>query len=360
MQQFLTNIYLFPSDSDVDSDWEGGECPPGTSGQCECEQCDVMSDRTEAPRPCETAGDCQSDQYLASPCSSSPCLAGGTCEEHDGTFTCYCGPGRAGKLCEETLENFNISVPAFHGKSFIQLSGGRPGLGGLRSDLRLEFRTFLSSCLLYHSPGGSRRPGDSLSLSVREKYLELHFSLSGSSLVLRSEVPVRLGAWHSVRAGRYRSQAMLQLDDLPPVTGESQSSLATLDLAHISYLGHSPSLPLPGLQGCVRSLQLGRTMVSLGWSVSQGVTECQSHPCTGTCHQGADCVSVWPPQVSRSLCLCPPDYSGPHCQYRRGLCQPNPCHHGGVCRHRQDQPGLTCHCRPGHSGSLCHLKTRED
>ena len=25
-----------------------------------------------------------------SPCSTSPCGGGGTCEEHDGTFTCYC------------------------------------------------------------------------------------------------------------------------------------------------------------------------------------------------------------------------------------------------------------------------------
>ena len=316
-----------------------------------------MSDRSEEARPCEIAGDCQSDQ--ASLCSSSPCQAGGTCEEHDGTFTCYCSPGRAGKLCEETLKNINISVPAFHGKSFIQVTGGRAEVGGLRSDLRLEFRTFLSSCLLYHSPGGRRRAGDSLSLAVREKYLELSFTLSGSTLRLRSEVPVRLGAWHSVRVSRYRTQAMLQLDSLPPVTGETQSSLSTLDLAHISYLGYCPSLPLPGLQGCVRSLQLGRQMVSLGSSPSQGVTECQGHPCTEACHHGADCVSVWPPQVARSLCLCPPAYTGSQCQYRRGLCQPNPCHHGGVCRHSQDQAGLSCDCSSDYTGSLCHIR-RED
>ena len=316
-----------------------------------------MSERSEVTRGCERAGDCQSDQ--GSLCASSPCQAGATCEEHDGTFTCYCTPGRAGKLCEETLENFNISVPAFHGKSFIQLSGGRADLAGLRSDLRLEFRTFLSSCLLYHSPGGQRRSGDSLSLSVVDKYLQLSFTLSGSTLRLSSEVPVRLGAWHSVRLGRYRTQAMLQLDNFPPVTGETQSSLSTLDLAHISYLGHSPSLPLPGLQGCVRSLQLGRKKVSLSSSPSQGVTECQSHPCTETCYHGADCVSVWPPQVRRSLCLCPPDYTGPHCQYRRGLCQPNPCHHGGLCSHSEDQAGFSCDCSWDYTGSLCHLK-RED
>ena len=315
-----------------------------------------MSDRSEVPRRCSSEGDCQSDQ--GSHCSSSPCRAGGTCEEHDGTFTCYCSPARTGKLCEETLSSgTNISVPAFHGKSFIRVEAGRGDTGGLRSDLRLEFKTFLSSCLLYHSPGGHRRAGDSLVLSVREKYLQLSFTQSGSSLTLSSESPVVLGAWHRVRVGRYRSHAMLQLDSLPAVTGETAlSSLSTLDLAQLSYLGHSPSLPLPGLQGCVRSLQLGRRQVSLGSASSQEVTECRAHPCTGACHQEADCVSVWPPHQGRALCLCPPGYTGHQCQLRRGLCQPNPCHHQGVCRQHEDQAGFSCDCGEDFTGSLCHLR----
>ena len=31
-----------------------------------------------------------------SPCGSSPCLFGGTCEAHDGTFTCFCTADRTG------------------------------------------------------------------------------------------------------------------------------------------------------------------------------------------------------------------------------------------------------------------------
>ena len=288
-----------------------------------------------------------------SPCLSSPCQAGGSCEDHDGTFTCYCREGRGGQLCEERLDT-NTTVPAFHGKSFIQLHLGRPGLAGLRADLRLEFRTFLSSCLLYHSPGGQRRSGDFLSLSVRDKHLEFSFSLSGAKLRLVSEEPVMLGRWHSVRVQRYRTHAMLQLDDLQPVRGQTQSSLSTLDLAHVSYLGHSPSLSLPGLQGCVRSLRVGRSQVRLEGSSSHGVTSCQSHPCTSACHHPADCVSVWPPQSGRALCLCPPGYTGHHCQHRRDQCQPNPCHHGGVCH--QEEGGVSCTCRRGFSGSLCHIK----
>ena len=153
---------------------------------------------------------------------------------------------------------------------------------------------------------------------------------------------------------------MLQLDNLPPVTGETQSSLSTLDLAHISYLGHCPSLPYPGLQGCVRSLQLGRRQVSLGSASSEGVTECRSHPCSEACSPAADCVSVWPPQLNRSLCLCPPHLTGQQCQVRRGLCQPNPCHHAGVCSQHQDQAGFSCHCREDFTGSLCHVRRHQD
>ena len=35
---------------------------------------------------------------VVDPCLSSPCLAGASCERHDGTYSCYCPPGRWGKV----------------------------------------------------------------------------------------------------------------------------------------------------------------------------------------------------------------------------------------------------------------------
>ena len=44
------------------------------------------------------------------------CLGGGTCEEHDGTFTCYCPPGLAGDRCQHDLsQHEQISVASFLG-----------------------------------------------------------------------------------------------------------------------------------------------------------------------------------------------------------------------------------------------------
>ena len=44
------------------------------------------------------------------------CLGGGTCEEHDGTFTCYCPPGLAGDRCQHDLSKHDqIAVASFLG-----------------------------------------------------------------------------------------------------------------------------------------------------------------------------------------------------------------------------------------------------
>ncbi len=38
------------------------------------------------------------------PCSPDPCSSGGTCEAHDGTFSCLCPPGRAGERCQRAVD----------------------------------------------------------------------------------------------------------------------------------------------------------------------------------------------------------------------------------------------------------------
>jgi len=44
------------------------------------------------------------------PCSENPCEGNGTCEEHDGTFTCFCTSDRTGIRCERTLDVGGIQV----------------------------------------------------------------------------------------------------------------------------------------------------------------------------------------------------------------------------------------------------------
>ena len=44
-------------------------------------------------------------------------IGGGTCEEHDGTFTCYCPPGLAGAYCEHDVSKTSMDIASFTGNS---------------------------------------------------------------------------------------------------------------------------------------------------------------------------------------------------------------------------------------------------
>ena len=50
----------------------------------------------------------------------NPCQGGGTCEEHDGTFTCFCTKDRTGDTCQTKLSD-SVSVAAFSGHSYVKL-----------------------------------------------------------------------------------------------------------------------------------------------------------------------------------------------------------------------------------------------
>ena len=56
-----------------------------------------------------------------SPCQPNPCDGGGTCEEHDNTFTCFCPSDRTGDRCERRLSENDLRIPMFNGNSFVEL-----------------------------------------------------------------------------------------------------------------------------------------------------------------------------------------------------------------------------------------------
>ena len=56
-----------------------------------------------------------------SACSLNPCGGGGTCEEHDNTFTCFCTDDRTGERCERRLSENDLKVPGFSGNGFVEL-----------------------------------------------------------------------------------------------------------------------------------------------------------------------------------------------------------------------------------------------
>ena len=133
------------------------------SGQCECvagrsgHKCDLCSGGQveRSSGGCSDSDDSDSDVLLRDtdhddssgdqgPCATDPCQGGGSCEEHDGTFTCHCTGLRHGKHCEQELVTGH-RTPGFHGQSQVTLAGVGPALSGVSSDIKIQFRTFTRS-----------------------------------------------------------------------------------------------------------------------------------------------------------------------------------------------------------------------
>lgn len=100
-----------------------------------------------------------------SPCDPNPCHGGGACEEHDGTFSCYCPDGLAGTRCEHDLSGVRL-VPSFNGRE-SRVSIRRPDDYASRIDVELEFRPLRENGLLMFAQSGEAgEAADFVSLAI--------------------------------------------------------------------------------------------------------------------------------------------------------------------------------------------------
>jgi len=61
---------------------------------------------------------------VTDPCALNPCVNGGTCEAHDGTFTCFCAEGFAGDHCQHDhsrKKGGQFGAASFVGSSLMAL-----------------------------------------------------------------------------------------------------------------------------------------------------------------------------------------------------------------------------------------------
>ncbi len=121
-------------------------------------------------------------------CSSHPCYGGGTCEEHDGTFTCFCPSDRTGDRCEKTLAKSDVEVrvhstivlndkrnislflsfqiPSFDDKAFVEL---RPlPTVEHKFSLEVEFRPLAEDGVILFAQQSLDGSGDFISLALKE------------------------------------------------------------------------------------------------------------------------------------------------------------------------------------------------
>ncbi|KAG8193217.1 hypothetical protein JTE90_005564 [Oedothorax gibbosus] len=260
-------------------------------------------------------------------CASDPCSYGATCLLlTENKFSCLCPKGSSGEFCEQVSTEGDESglILDFKGLSYLQF----PTLPNAAHSLSVEL-WFLSrsanGLLLYNGqkPGGD---GDFVALTLLNGFLHFTYNLGSGKASIASIQPVSLGVWHSVKISRLRSRGMLQVDDGPVITGESQGTLTELNLGQPLYIGGVPEfLPLKyslvvqiGLDGAVQRIAVNDEVWEDFLALSTG---------------------------QRNIEL----YSGPPCL-------PDVCKNGGRCIPVLDD--FKCHCTDGFTGKWCN-KTEE-
>ena len=258
----------------------------------------------------------------SAPCSFSPCQAGGSCEEHDGTFTCHCVQGRSGKHCQEEVGDTAFTEAGFLGQSYAAL---RPVTNFVtRTSLQLAFRTFNKDGLIFLATQRESFRGDFLSISLVGGHVEVKYDLGSGPSVLSSSQPVSLGSWHSLVFRRYRQDGVLQVDREQVVRGRSPGRNKSLNIKGAVYVGGHPSLNNTGdlvgsdrgLEGCIKGVRIQGQRIRIGGEGGGGVVPCSSHPCReGHCKNKGQCSTK--ETKNDAVCTCRQGFRGSRCHKRK-------------------------------------------
>ena len=191
------------------------------------------------------------------PCLSDPCQAGGTCEGHDGTFTCYCPPGTGGRTCQHRTG----AGARLRGHSRIVLDTDL----GQRRVISIKLRIRPASL------NGTILSSGNLTLRLVSGKLQLAL---GMKTFLYEDIT--MGVWSPVTIAIYHRDVRLVCGDHPPMTVTPGPELPRV-LGAALCLGDCEDTG-GGLAGCLADLTLGHAHLSLlgpGVSERRGVETCR-------------------------------------------------------------------------------------
>ncbi|XP_062543336.1 basement membrane proteoglycan [Armigeres subalbatus] len=239
-------------------------------------------------------------------CSRYPCQHGGKCLPSDDGAICLCPLGFGGDLCEMRLD---LQVPSFNGSSYLRFAP----LGDsciIWFELKIIIKPLLEDGLLLYS--GHHEYGDYISLCLNMGYVEFTFDLGSGPATVRSEFPLTMGQWHTIKISRTSRLAVLKIDQLPEVMTVSPNGFWHLSLPHSLYLGgvhNIHTLPMSlrdkgSFAGCVQKVDINdRTISIISEALGGSNVENCPHACVARpCGPLAKCV----PNLDSYECQCNP------------------------------------------------------
>uniref|UniRef100_A0AAQ4RDA0 Agrin n=1 Tax=Gasterosteus aculeatus aculeatus TaxID=481459 RepID=A0AAQ4RDA0_GASAC len=311
------------------------------------------------PHPATTAAHVRGrpSHKAAKPCSSHPCLHGGTCEDDGNDFSCQCPAGRGGSVCEKVIRYF---IPSFGGQSYLAF----PTMSAYHPvRIPMEFRASETpGVLLYNGQTGKK---DFISLALVNGKVELRFNTGSGTGTVASKVQIHQGRWHQLVLTRKRRSARLSVDNEPYIEGESPQGTDGLNLDTDLFIGGVPeemkqdvserTAVGTGLVGCIRVLDVNNRKLNLQESggdsmYGSGVGECGNNPCQpNPCKNGAACLVK---EAEMFHCKCSKGFWGPTCADVHDPCEPNRCHPSSQCQ-ALPEGGYKCECPMGREGRHC-------
>ncbi|XP_058175045.1 basement membrane-specific heparan sulfate proteoglycan core protein [Anopheles ziemanni] len=329
-----------------------------TVGITVCEPC--------AEDPCNNAGTCmeaqsaqgykcmcregftgQNCQNAGVGCTATTCGVG-RCEDTDRGPECYCPVHKSGPNCQYT-EHYTDATLAFKDGSYAAYDKFQS-----RRSIRFRFKAdSLENGVMFYAAEHEQAYGDFMAVVLNNGVVELRYSVAGKMkpLVLRSSVPVEVGKWHVVSAGRSKAGiGYLQVDDENVINEMADRNKPIQLNTNIYAGGYDKRLLLSqeigvrrGFEGCIGELETSGNKVNMIEDIreSANVYDCG--------HEKA--VT---PGIDTRPNACPPGRDGPGCSTVTDIClDQRPCENGALCQTHSDGQNYTCTCPQGYLGLRC-------
>ncbi|XP_055374705.1 basement membrane-specific heparan sulfate proteoglycan core protein isoform X7 [Condylostylus longicornis] len=255
------------------------------------------------------------------------------------------------------------SIPQFSQNPLSYMSFPTLESPYMKFNFEITFKPAQPNGLILYN-GQKKASGDYISLSLNDRYPEFRFDFGTKPTIVKSEKPISLNEWHSIKVSRIRRDGYLIVDEQTPIAFPPVQT-AGLDLVEDLYIGAVPKWEdlapnatetKTGFVGCISQLVLQDRPVELikEAKLKEGITSCQ--PCADKpCENGGICLESQ--TATGYLCVCDDGFTGKTCAIVGDKCTPGIC---GPGRCQDTDFGIACFCPLNKTGDRCQYNEHLD